>query len=50
MFAGVQVTVSPVDGLTAVARLTVLVKPFCPVTVTENEPVELPLRGSWAKL
>jgi len=37
---GVQLTVNPVEGDVAVERLTVPVKPFCPVTVAVNVPVE----------
>ena len=37
---GVQLTVNPVEGDVVVERLTVPVKPFCPVTVTANMPVE----------
>lgn len=37
---GVQLTVNPVEGDVVVERLTVPVKPFCPVTVTVNMPVE----------
>ena len=40
MFVGVQSTVNPVEGDVVVERLTVPVKPFCPVTVTVNVPVE----------
>ncbi len=37
---GVQLTVNPVEGDVVVERLTVPVKPFCPVTVAVNMPVE----------
>jgi len=42
MLVGVQLTVSPVEGDVVVERFTVPVKPFCPVTVTVNMPVEPP--------
>ena len=50
MLAGLQFTVSPVDGLIDVARLTVLVKPFWLVIVTVKVPVEPPERGRATKL
>jgi len=42
ILVGVQLTVSPVEGDVVVKRFTVPVKPFCPVTVTVNMPVEPP--------
>jgi len=50
MMVGLQFTVSPVEGLNDVERLTVPVKPFWLVTVTVNVPVELPERGRATKL
>ena len=50
MLVGLQVAVSPVEGLIEVERLTVPVKPFMPVTVTEKVPVELPDKGKATKL
>jgi len=47
---GLQVTLSPVEGLIEVVRLTVPVNPFWPVTTTVNVPVELGPRGRAAKL
>ena len=40
MLVGAQLTVNPVEGDVVVERPTVPVKPFCPVTVTVNVPVE----------
>ena len=42
MLVGVQLTANPVEGVVVVERFTVPVKPFCPVTVTGNMPVEPP--------
>jgi hypothetical protein len=46
---GLQVTVSPVAGLTDVVRFTVPANPFWLVIVTVNVPVELPDNGRAAK-
>jgi hypothetical protein len=50
MLVGLQFTVSPVEGLIDVERLTVPVKPFWPVIVTVNVPVELADKGRATKL
>ena len=50
MLVGLQFTVSPVDGLNDVERLTVPAKPFWLVIVTVNVPVELPDNGRATKL
>jgi len=50
MVVGLQITVSPVDGLNDDARLTVPVKPFWLAIVTVKVPVELPERGRATKL
>ena len=50
MLDGLQFTVSPAEGLIAVERLTVPLKPFWLVIVTVNVPVEPPDRGRATKL
>ena len=42
MLVGVQLTANPVEGVVVVERFTAPVKPFCPVTVAVNMPVEPP--------
>jgi len=50
MLVGLQFTVSPVDGLIDVERLTVPAKPFWLVIVMVKVPVELPDNGRATKL
>lgn len=50
IMVGLQFTVSPVDGLIDVERLTVPAKLFWLVIVTVNVPVELPDNGRATKL
>jgi hypothetical protein len=49
MLVGLQVTVSPVAGLTDVVRLTLPANPFWLVIVAVNVSVELPDSGRAAK-